>query len=59
MKCSKNFLKLKSFKKRYKLNYNYKLLSYGSTGVYFLKNSIIENIYLFDLKRKFKVFLNK
>lgn len=57
MKYLKNQLKLKSFKKRNFNNYNFKSLKFGDYGLTFSKNYRIENIHLFDLKKKFKFFL--
>jgi ribosomal protein L16/L10AE len=59
MKYSKNPSQLKSFKKRTNNGYMFRYLRYGNTGVFFSKNNRIENIYLFDLKKKFKFFLVK
>lgn len=57
MKYAKNQLQPKSFKKRNFNNYVFKRLKFGDCGVIFSKNYRIENIYLFDLKKKFKFFL--
>jgi hypothetical protein len=59
MKFSKNLSQARSFKKRYITGYRYKTLKYGNSGIFFKKNYRIENIYLFDIKKKFKFFLTK
>lgn len=59
MKYSKNLSQARSFKKRYPSGYKLKNLKYGTSGVFFNKNYRVENIYLFDLKKKFKFFLTK
>lgn len=59
MKYSKNSTQPKSFKKRSPNGYSTRYLKYGNSGVFFLKSYRIENIYLFDLKKKFKFFLVK
>lgn len=59
MKFSKNLSQVKSFKKRHITGYHYKKLKYGNSGIFFKKNYRIENIYLFDIKKKFKFFITK
>jgi ribosomal protein L16/L10AE len=59
MKYSKNTAQFKSFKKRYLTGYTYKSLKYGNLGIYFNQSYRVENMHLFDLKRKFKFFLTK
>ena len=59
MKYAKNSPKFVSFKKRYLRGYQYKFLRYGNLGIFFIKSYRIENMHLFDLKKKFKFFLNK
>jgi hypothetical protein len=59
MKFSKNLTQVKSFKKRYKCGYKCRKLIYGNIGIFFSKNYSVENVYLFDLKKKFKFFLTK
>ena len=59
MKYSKNTPQFKSFKKRYQTKYKFKQLRYGDLGLYFVNSYRIENMHLFDLKRKFKFFLKK
>ena len=58
MKFDKKSFKAVSFKKRYKTGYDFSKLKYGSIGLKFLKNYNIEYIYLFELKKKLKFFLN-
>jgi hypothetical protein len=58
MKFSKKVFKVVSFKKRHKTGYVYSKLKYGDMGIKLLKNYRIEYIYMFELKKKLKFFLN-
>lgn len=57
MKFNKKSFKAVSFKKRYRLGYDFSKLKYGNVGLKFLKEYNIEYIYLFELKKKLKFFL--
>jgi hypothetical protein len=57
MKFNKKSYKPVSFKKRYNTGYLFDTLKYGNVGLCLLKTYNIEYIYMFELKKKLKVFL--
>ncbi len=58
MRFSLKSYKPVSFKKRYSSGYTFNNLRYGNLGLKFLKSYNIEHIYMLELKKKLKFFLN-
>jgi hypothetical protein len=58
MRFSLKSYKPVSFKKRYSAGYTFTNLRYGNLGLKFLKEYNIEHIYMLELKKKLKFFLN-
>ena len=58
MRFNKNSYKPVSFKKRYNTGYLISKLKYGDSGLRLVKTYNIEYIYIVNLKKKIKFFLN-